>query len=140
MYNWDEFGIDRNSDVDDQLISRLEKAFNISFPESYLDLVRFNSEASPEVCVFSYQDGETCISEFFKFSEQVEPYTISWYLKKGIEGMPEGIVPIARDAGDYLICLDFSEPIVGVKLFNPNDSKIYHIANNFDEFLESLSE
>ena len=50
------------------------------------------------------------------------------------------MIPIARDAGGYLICLNFNTPTVDVEIFNPNSSKTDFVANNFDDFVNSWTE
>lgn len=140
-FDWSSFGIEQGSSVDANTISQVEKLLSVTFPKSYLDLVTYSDEASPEVSSFSYDDEGTCISEFFSFSPDATPYTISWYSGAGKPpGLPNGLVPIARDAGGYLVCLNFNTPSITVEIFDPNSSKIHLVANNFDDFIGLWSE
>lgn len=140
-FDWSPFGIEQGSSVDSNTISQVQKLLGVSFPKSYLDLVAYSDEASPEVSAFSYGDEGTCISEFFSFSPDVTPYTISWFSGAGKPtGLPKGMVPIARDAGGYLVCLNFKTPSITVEIFDPNSSSIYFAANNFDDFVNLWSE
>ncbi|WP_258306528.1 SMI1/KNR4 family protein [Pseudomonas prosekii] len=50
------------------------------------------------------------------------------------------MIPIARDASGYLICLNFNTPSVAVEIFDPNSSKTDFVANNFDDFVNSWTE
>ncbi|WP_412071260.1 SMI1/KNR4 family protein [Pseudomonas fluorescens] len=50
------------------------------------------------------------------------------------------IIPIARDAGGYLICLNFNIPSISVEIFNQHSNKTYFIANNFDDFVNLWTE
>lgn len=140
-FDWSTFGIEPDSTVDDDTISQIQKLFGVLFPRSYLDLVTYADEASPEVSSFPYGEGETCISEFFSFSPDKVPYTISWYSGPGAPpGLPKGMIPVARDAGGFLICLNFKTESISVEIFDPNSNNIYFVANSFDEFVELWSE
>lgn len=94
-YNRSLFGIDQDSSIDSEKIRQVQNALDITFSHLYLDLVTYADEAAPEISSFSYEDEETCISEFFPFSSEATPYTISWYLGPGCPPkLPKGRVPI----------------------------------------------
>jgi SMI1-KNR4 cell-wall len=134
--NWEKFGIEAGSEVDDQIVSSIQKNLGVVFPDSYVDLVKFSNCASPEISTFKYQNDETCISDFFEFSEQIKPNTISWYVRPG--GFPflsSGYIPIARDAGDFLICLNFNKTPASVEIIDPTTHKSSLIADSFDQFV-----
>lgn len=140
-FDWSSFGIEQGSSVDGDTIIQVQKLLGVAFPESYLDLVKYSDEASPEASSFPYGDEGTCISEFFSFSPDATPYTISWYLGAGKPpGLPNGMVPIARDAGGYLICLNFKTSSTTVEIFDPNSGRTYFVASNFDDFVNLWSE
>jgi hypothetical protein len=133
--DWSSFGIEQSSSVTDDIISQTQKLLGVSFPNSYLDLVTYSDKSSPETSSFPYDGNESCISEFFEFSPDIRPYTIAWYVRAGgTAGLPAGIVPIARDAGDYLVCFNFNRPSITVEIFDPNSSSLYFVANSFEEF------
>lgn len=82
-----------------------------------MDLVKYSDEAIPEISSFSHGEKGTCISEFFSFSPDVTPYTISWYLGAGKPpGRPQEMVPVAREAGGYLVCLNFKTSSIAVEI------------------------
>lgn len=140
-FDWSSFGIEQGSSVDDDTITQVQKLLGVAFPVSYLDLVKYSDEASPEVSSFPYGNEGTCISEFFSFSPDATPYTISWYLGAGTPpGLPNGMVPIARDAGGYLVCLNFKVPSIAVEIFDPSSGSTYFVASDFDEFVNLWSE
>ncbi|MGY2293748.1 SMI1/KNR4 family protein [Pseudomonas sp. SDO528_S397] len=135
--DWSSFGISQRRSLNSFEISNVEKSLGVNFPKLYLDLVAYADEASPEISSFTYGDNETCISDFFSFSAQQSPYSISWYLGLGgPPGLPKGRVPIARDAGGYLICLNFNTVSVSVEIFVPDSERTYFVANSFDEFVK----
>ncbi|WP_080932047.1 SMI1/KNR4 family protein [Pseudomonas fluorescens] len=140
-FDWNSYGIDPGSSVDCDTIFQVQKLLGVVFPESFLNLVTYSNEASPEISSFSYGNEETCISEFFSFSPVVTPYTITWYLGAGRPlGLPKGMVPIARDAGGYLVCLNFKTFSITVEIFDTNSRNVYFIANSFDDFVNLWSE
>lgn len=140
-FDWSSFGIEQGSSVNTNTISQVEKLLSVSFPNSYLELVRYSDIASPEISSFPYSNEGTCISEFFSFSPDVAPYTISWYSRAGKPpGLPKKMTPIARDADGYLICLNFNTPLVAVEVFDPNSSKTHFVAKNFDDFVNLWTE
>ncbi|WP_149086339.1 SMI1/KNR4 family protein [Pseudomonas prosekii] len=115
-FDWSSFGIEQESSVDTNAISQIEKLLSVSFPKSYLDFVTYSDKASPEISSFPYGNEAACMSEFFFFSPDVAPYTISWYSGAGKPpGLPKQMIPIARDAGGYLIALNFNTPMVALK-------------------------
>ncbi|MBP5954591.1 SMI1/KNR4 family protein [Pseudomonas anatoliensis] len=139
--DWCSFGIEQGSSVDSNTIFQVEELLGISFPKSYLDLVTFSDKAAPEISSFSYGNEKTCISEFFSFSPDVASHTILWYSGAGKPlGIPKQMIPIARDAGGYLVCLNFNTSSVAVEIFDPNSSKVNFVANNFSDFVNLWSE
>jgi hypothetical protein len=139
--DWNSFGIDPRPSVDCDTIFQVQKLLGVAFPDTFLDLVTYSDNASPETSSFLYGDEETCISEFFSFSPAMTPYTITWHLGVGSPpGLPKGMVPIARDAGGYLVCLNFQSCSITVEIFDPNSRNAYFIANSFDDFVNLWSE
>jgi len=136
LVDWDAFGIRKDSKIDAGIISSVQKKLNVIFPNSYVDLIMYSNGACPEISSFEYQDDGTCISEFFEFSDEVRPYTISWYTRSnGVPNLPDGFIPIARDAGDYLICLNFNNNPASVEIYDPSSERLFFVANSFDEFV-----
>jgi hypothetical protein len=140
MIDWASYGVESKSQVTAQMIANVEAKLGVSLPSAYLDLVRYNDEAIFEIGTFEYDGGMTCISEFFKFTDDQEQYSILWYKQPDRFDLPAELVAIARDAGDYLICLDFGAPDVPVKLYVPDEKALLNIADNFEKFISSLQE
>lgn len=140
MFDWVSYGVESNSQVSDEIISNVDERLGVKFPPAYLDLVKYNDEAVFEVGVFEYDGGATCISEFFKFTDEEEQYSILWYQQPSRIDLPVNLIAIARDAGDYLICLDFNSPNIPVKLYIPNKKDLLSVADNFEKFISSLKD
>lgn len=140
MINWDSYGVEADSEVTDEMVMKVEAMLGVSFPKAYIDLVKFNDEAIFEIGSFEYKNTTTCISEFFKFTDKEEQYSILWYKNPNRIDIPNNFIPIARDAGDYLICLDFNLESVPVKLFVPGENLVFDVANSFELFISILEE
>ncbi|MES2673132.1 MAG: SMI1/KNR4 family protein [Pseudomonadota bacterium] len=139
--NWEAFGIKEGSSVDIDMVNCVQRRLGVIFPESYVDLVRYSDSACPEISSFEYGGGGTCISEFFEFSDKEKLYTVSWYGKPSVvPNLPRGFIPIARDAGGYLICIDVNKSPASVEIFNPNSHQSTLVAKSFDEFVRMWHE
>ncbi|MFC4161923.1 SMI1/KNR4 family protein [Chitinimonas lacunae] len=134
--NWEDYGIAEDRGVNNTTIKMVEEKLQIKFPPLYLDLVTFCKEPMPEFANFAYDNEETAISEFFEFSPDVRPYTVAWYARpNAIQGLPKNILPIARDAGDYLICFNYNTPNYEICIYDSTERVLKHVADNFDEFV-----
>ncbi|MFZ6775944.1 SMI1/KNR4 family protein [Undibacterium sp. Ji83W] len=141
MIDWDSFGTEKKSSVDTRIVSVVQEKLNVIFPQSYVDLVMYCDCACPEISTFEYQEEETCISEFFEFTDEVRQFTISWYARPhGVFNLPERFIPIARDAGAYLICLNFDKSSPTVDIFDPASGQSLFVARSFSEFVSCWHE
>jgi hypothetical protein len=94
-FGWSSFMVEQGSSVDGDTITQVQKKLlGVAFPESYLELVKYSDEASPEVSSFPYGNVASCISEFFSFSPDATPYTISWCV--GV-GRPPGLLVLTAN-------------------------------------------
>ncbi|MDP1977641.1 SMI1/KNR4 family protein [Undibacterium sp.] len=136
MFDWSSFGIEKKSSVDTRMVSLIQKQLDLVFPDSYIDLMKYADGASPEISSFDYEDSGTCISEFFEFSDELRPPTIMWYARpQGVSNLPERYIPIARDAGDYMICLNFNSSPPTVEILDPATHQLSLIAPSFSQFV-----
>ena len=141
MRNLNEIGLVNESPVSDATIRQVESILGLELPSAYREFVLFCDEASPEVGTFRFGDDETCISEFFRFSsDPKDPVGILSYYGSIDSGIPENVVPIARDAGDYLVCLDLREGQQAVVLFEPSRMELFPVARSFEDFIDGLYE
>lgn len=135
--DWNAWEIEPGSAVDEQLITQVQQCLGVEFPPLYLELVQYAEAATPGIGGFAYGGGYTCISEFFEFGLSNQPWTLLWYASPGrVPGLPAGCLPIARDAGGLLICLDFNSPQVAVEIFDPENASRYPVAADFKAFVE----
>lgn len=140
MIDWTSYGVELKSQVTDQMIANVEARLGVSLPKVYIDLVKYNDEATFEIGAFEYDGGMTCISEFFKFTDVEEQYSVLWYQQPGRIDLPTNLVAVARDAGGYLVCLDFNSPDASIKLYIPNEKLLLNIADSFEGFVSILQE
>ena len=140
MRPFEELGIEQRSSVTREMIERVEERLGCQFPDAYKKLVLYAQEPVPEVSVFTYEGGESCVSEFLQFTDdESETFGILNH-KPTAMGLPGNTIPIARDAGDFLICLTLTGGRDSVVLFDPNEKVLVQIADSFEEFMDSLSE
>jgi len=132
-----KLGIEENSTVNEGVISSVEEKLGCQLPQSYYDLVRFNHEPEPEACEFDYGSQSTCVSEFFRFTDDESyEYGILAY-RPSITGVAERYVPIARDPGDALICFD-RERNFALVILDRDNGAVDLVAKTFGDFLSSL--
>ncbi|NMY69981.1 SMI1/KNR4 family protein [Pseudomonas sp. WS 5414] len=123
--------------MDEQLIAQVQQRLCVEFPALYLELVQYAAAAAPGIGTFPYGNGYACISEFFEFGLDNQPWSLLWYASLGrVPGLAAGCLPIARDAGGLLICLDFNSPRVAVEVFDPESARRYPVAADFKAFVE----
>lgn len=135
--DWKTWGIEAGSSVDEAVIALVQQHLGVNLPPLYLDLVSYADEASPEWSTFDYGGQQTCISEFFKFTAQAEPYSLLWYATgQRVARLAPGLIPIARDAGDQLVCLNTTGAAITVALFAPDSGHTYPVAADFQQFVE----
>ncbi|MCO7580038.1 MULTISPECIES: SMI1/KNR4 family protein [Pseudomonas chlororaphis group] len=135
--DWNTWEIEPGSAVDEQLIAQVQQRLGVEFPALYLELVQYAAAATPGIGTFPYGNGYACISEFFEFGLDNQPWSLLWYASPGrVPGLAAGCLPIARDAGGLLICLDFNSPRVAVEVFDPESASRYPVAADFKAFVE----
>jgi len=141
-FDWNSFGIEKRSPVATRTIFYVQEALGVEFPESYIDLLKYANEAVPEISSFPICAQEaTCVSEFFTFLPTPAPYSVLWYSRPNcIDGLPEKFLPIARDAGAYLICLNFEIEPASIEAFDTNSKAIFYISDSFEAFVNLWSE
>lgn len=116
--------------ADPRVVEAAARELSVRFPESYLALLGVIDGGSPEVGTFRYGDaGESCISEFLRITD-VPSYA---------RNVRAQLIPVARDAGDNLICLDLTGPEEPrVVYLDHETNEIFGIAGSFGSFLDGL--
>ena len=85
---------------------------------------------------------------FFGVEDSSEAYNLTWNYDTFNGRMPSNLFPIASTGSDDVICLSLFGPDAGTVLFwdwygqtgEPTYDNVYHIADSFSEFLDSLHE
>jgi len=132
-------GLERKSSVDDSVVHTVQRELGMVLPPAYVELVRFNEEPMPSAGVFEYTGGETCVSEFLKFTDDPdEEFGILAYAPSR-RGGPQHLLPFARDAGDWLLCFD-RDASNAVVLLDPFRNEVFAVAPSFEEFIRQLRE
>jgi hypothetical protein len=127
----------------------IEELLGAKLPSGYLKFIqglsgpeqsgeRFESEGFEGSFEFE-GEGETCIDSFFSLSDDSgDANSVLSYLKARIPGLPEKVIPIARDPGDWLICLDMRDHSGAVVIFDPDSGRVYSVTESFEKFLSII--
>lgn len=141
QWNWSDFGlIGDNSCISFEEIKQIESILDIKFPTSYKDLVNYANPAYIEIGCFDYDlDNEGSISDFFPLTISHDHDSVLWHSTNN-EHVPKGVVPFARDAGDFLICFDYRESKLKPKIvfLDPFSQDLWIVSDDFESFLKIL--
>lgn len=120
-------------------IERVESAIGFRVPETLRKILSAHDGGSLEVGAFDFGDGETtAISDFLTFSDADSTDSVL-FVRRNHADLPHGVVPFARDAGDWLVCLDYSlGDAARIVLFKPETGQLAHVADSFDDFINAL--
>jgi hypothetical protein len=142
--------LETNGKLDERAISDLEKERGINLPESYKKfLMEFNG-GRPVPSSFNFKDGTNGSTVDWFLGLHGDEYTgLPKVLKIYEKRIPHNYFPIAIDPGDNLICISVQGPDRGSIHFWDHEmesrtdasydySNTIPIADNFDEFIESL--
>lgn len=122
-------------------LDRVESLLGAVLPEAYKRLTRMVDEGVPEVAMFDAGELTTGISEFFSATADPDvPYGLAWYWKNRPTGLDSCYLPIARDGGDWLVCLDLRNVRGAVVLFDSTAGRVLPVAEDFESFLDALYE
>lgn len=128
--------------------SILEKSLGEELPLAYVRFIQNSPEAEINAAkfesagnewAFEVEGGMTCVDFFFSFSDDPnDSNSVLSYFKARIPGLPEKVIPIARDPGDWLICLDMRDHSGAVVIFDPDSGRVYFVTESFEKFLSNL--
>ena len=132
-------------------IERLQEEIGHLIPLEYKEFLRQHTEGTPHKPIFSYttpsgREGHSCIAFFFSIDSSDAQHDVlsnyRYYLEN--DRIQSGILPIAMDIADNLVCLDVRK--LGGKIvywnheeeFNKNKG-ISKLADSLSAFLSTLS-
>lgn len=139
--------------AEEEAIEAFEKRHGIRLPDDYRDFLASQNGGRPEmdsrVFTFQKEDNSTSDSLIDWFSGLIEreDYSLEGDLDIYEDRVPVGMLPIACDPFGNLILLGVRDPLVSGVWFWDHEieptsvqgSGIYKIADNFEQFIESLS-
>lgn len=141
MRDLDELRLVGSQGVSAEALERVESVLGTVLPEAYKRLTRTVNEGVPEVAMFDVGEITTGISEFFAATADPDvPYGLAWYWQNRPPGLDSCYLPIARDGGDWLICLDLRNSRGAVVLFDSTAGRVLPVAEDFESFLDALYE
>jgi hypothetical protein len=132
-----------------QAMSIFEQSEGIKLPIAYKELVKFRDGGTLERYIFSYEKegeiDENCIGFFLCWQEATlgEGETMQRGVNSPPEFFPKELIPFAPDGGGNYICFDYrnckeNPPIVFWHHEIEENEGIFHLADSFEEFLNSL--
>jgi hypothetical protein len=140
---------DCSGPVDQGLIDSFEKKFSIKLPEEYRFFLKKYNGGYPEPDSFSFNDAAdgSTVDRFLGLG--VGEYSnLEKYLHTYRSRIPKRLFPIAHDPGGNLVLIGLFGPELNKIYFwdheleaeesEPDMSNVYFLANDLDEFLNSL--
>lgn len=132
-------------------IERLEEEVGCAIPADYKEFLRLNRDGLLHKPVFSYTQqngrvGQSCIVFFFSIYREDAQHSVLLNNRFYSENnrIPKGVVPIAIDIADNLVCLDM-RPIAGRIVYWNHEEEfrknngISPLADSLKDFLSALS-
>ena len=132
----------RHLDMED--IERMERVVGRSLPEPYRDFLLAHNGGRPKPDIIDIAGAPfrgTDIQVFHSVDDEFQTCDILWGWEN-LDGCKENLLlPIANDSGGHTFALVLDEENYGhVYYFDSNEDPPhpYHIANNFNEFLNKI--
>lgn len=140
----------KNNLIDDNVLNAIEEFWGYKLPQSYRLFLLENNGGKPFKKIFNFKnkDDGSCIDEFFGI---IKNFNNNLLLKQKYlsNRVPENTIPIGRDAYGNFILLSIKGTDRGKVYFwdheseasegeKPDYSNLTLIADNFDEFINSL--
>ena len=136
----------------DEDIRAVEREIGISLPQDYRDFLLAQNGGRPEPNAFPINGLENnpfgTIQVFLGIEDAIESCNLDWTYHTFSGRLPDNLIAIARDDCGDLICLSLYGEDAGSVIFwdrhqeieEPSYANVYHVADSFAEFLESIRE
>ena len=141
----------RNPPTTETAIKDFAEVRKLSLPKSYIEfLLQFNGgrPTTPNFPVSGYPNAPTWdVRTLLGIGTTHETTELAYNFDLYEGGFPTGIIPIAIDDGINYVCLDLRNGADRVAFWDKRhfwgtgewrESDLYHVADSFDAFLESL--
>lgn len=132
MSKLDFFG---GNKVEEAILEKLEAELEVVFPESYRSMILEHNGTYVDPSAYRASNRVESINNFFDINKTYEFFN---------ELLPSKLVPIGRDGGDNLICLDFRQegrtPVLfwDYEIEEIREGTLSFVADSFEEFLDML--
>ncbi|MCS1351679.1 SMI1/KNR4 family protein [Mechercharimyces sp. CAU 1602] len=132
-------------EVDDLLITQVEKQLGINFPADFVPYLKKYHGAIPRPNTFKF--GDDNYNGYFGLILNLDPKRYESFPRLSLDMInnlefQDGVVPFAKDAGGNLLCFDFSKdnrsPHI-VYWYHEEDEYNY-VCNTFEDLLKKLHE
>lgn len=143
----------RGGQIDEHLVNLLEEETDASLPEDYRQfLLEFNG-GEPEVNEFRVSDEQAAgVNQFFGLTQRQEYGDLRFQRRLMLGRVPENMLPIANAEGGNLVCISvavdrgdygaiyfWDHELEAEEDEDPSYENLHKIADNFNDFWESLS-
>jgi cell wall assembly regulator SMI1 len=138
--------------ITEEDVRAVEQEIGLLFPENYKDFLLTQNGGRPSPNGFPIAghniDDFGGIQVFLRINGDVESSNLDWTYQIMYGRLPDNLFPIARDDGGDLVCISLYGEDAGAVVFwdihqetdEPTYDNVYHIANSFEEFIESIRE
>jgi hypothetical protein len=129
-----------------QQLAFVENLVGAQLPPSYIAFLMFSNGGCPELDTFCFENEgsheEWAVDRFFHIASDMDSTeSVVWNYRHRWPGAPKEILPIGRDGGGNLVCLDLSNPVkekVVLWIHDTLHHSLLMVANSFEEFIDSL--
>lgn len=122
--------------------NRLERLVGFPIPDSYKSLLECSNGGHPELDTV-FIEGEWSVDRFFHLGETGSHLeSVEWNYRNKGDKTPKSFLPVGRDGGGNLFCLDLSDSDgpVFIVILDSLPSKHLKLRDSFESFIDSLSQ
>ena len=138
------FSKDANLD-NKEAMETFETHSQLQLPNSYKEMVRFRDGGTMDNYFFRYESDGISDSSFpgLFLCWQKNTLGCEYILDEPPEGLPQGLIPFARDGGGNYTCFDYRNcrqdpPIVFWHHGFEEGKDVFYLADSFEEFINGL--
>lgn len=124
-------------------IEAIEKLTGFTLPYSYTAFLKCSNGGHPELDTFSSPVGEWSVNNFFYVGDELNSTeSVTWNYLHRWQGAARSLLPIAKDGGGNLFCLDlaYGEDAPVIIWIHDSPAGLQRLANSFEEFVDGLKE
>lgn len=119
-------------------LQEFEDLYQVSFPATYKKLVSENNGGYPSKTLFTVENGREAVFEsLINWDKTRKANIYFWHENLALNK----VIPFGKDPFGNLICFDFNGYIdPTIKFWDHETGKVHFVSENFEEFLNALSD